>query len=343
MGLPATRHLLLITLLACVWSGAGVAEEAPLVVILKDGREVAGRLVREDENALILRTENGEERGIAKTRIEKVIRGAVLAPGMQPGQNAPLQAEAQKQQAAENRALLQELRDLGDSNRDKRRAAMARVGEFGNRAEPLLVGILHPKEKMPVELRLGSLRALASLGVLSPEGAKSVAWVALKDADFEVRREACRTIRALRDDRAVGYILQYTVSEDVPSQRAASWALREIDDLRSIAALVAAVPAPQATSSAPQTGPPQGEWRELPTGPYGGKMPIFMPQGQASSGTANVGNPATDALKLIAGKDLGSYPLAWHYWFRQKIGTLTSEDVEAEYQKRSMLDRMNSK
>jgi HEAT repeat protein len=346
MGCPLVRYLLLALLMAGTGVAVYAAEETPMVVLLKDGREVSGRLVREDDDSLILRAENGEERGIAKARIEKVIRGAVLVPNAQPaqpGQPGAEQAEALKKMAAENRVLLQELRDLGDPNRDKRRAAMGRVAELGPRAEPLLVGILHPKEKMPVELRLGALRALATLGVISADGAKSIAWVAMKDADFEVRREACRTIRILGDDRAVVYILQYAASEDVPSQRASAWALREIDDLRSIAALVSALPPPQATSSMPDTGPIQGQWRELPTGPYGQKMPVFMPQGQAAGGTANVGNPAADALKLIAGKDLGSHPMAWHYWFRQKIGTLTNADVEKEYEKRTMLDRMNAR
>mgnify|MGYP000501243260 CR=1 FL=1 len=332
--------------LAVLWVGMGAAraaEETPVVVLLKDGREVGGRLVREDDEALILRTENGEERGIAKVRIEKVIRGAAPVPAEKSAPVGLLQAEAQKRLAAENRAMLRELEALGDPSREKRRAALARAVELGRRAEPLLVGILHPKEKTPVELRLGALRALAAMKVLSAEGAKSVAWVAMKDADLEVRREACRTIRTLCDDRAVGYILQYAVSEDVPSQRAASWALREIDDLRSLAALVAALPPPQVGSATPQTDEPQGTWRELPVGPYGGKMPVFMPQGQATSGTADVGHPVADALKLIAGKDLGSHPMAWHYWFRQKIGSLTSADLEKEYRKRSLLDQMNAK
>jgi hypothetical protein len=330
------RYLLVATLLAGLWASGCAAEEPSVVVVLKDGREVSGRLIREDENTVSLRTENGEERGIAKVRIERIVRGAAQAPVASP------QADEQKQLLAENRALLQELKDLGDTNRDKRRAAMARVSELGKRAESLLLGMLHPKEKMTVEHRLGALRALTTIGVLSPDGAKSVAWVALKDPDFEVRREACRTIRTLSDERAVGFILQCSVSEDVPSQRAAGWALREIDDLRSIAALVAALPPPQVSSSAPNTDEPQGVWRDLPTGSYGGKMPVFMPQGQATSGTASVGHPAADALKLIAGKDLGSSPQAWQYWFRQKIGALTSADVEKEYERRSLRERMNA-
>jgi len=238
------------------------AEEAPVMVVLKDGRQIAGRLIGEDENALFLRTENGEERGIAKIRIERIVRGPVRAPEDKPGQSAT-QPDARKQLLAENRALLDELKDLGDSGRDKRRAAMDRVAELGKRVEPLLLGILHPKEKMPDELRLGALRGLATLGVLSPEGAQSLAWVAMKDPDFEVRREACRTIRVLNDERAISYLLKYLIGQHVPSQRAAAWALREIDDVRAVASLVAALPPPQATVAMPPTGPTQGEWREF--------------------------------------------------------------------------------
>lgn len=343
MGCLMVRYLLLAVLLSGSWTDVCAAEETPIVVLLKDGRSASGRLVREDDEVLILRTENGEERGIAKVRVEKVIRGTARVPEEQPAQTGSAQAEARKKQATENRAMLQELKDLGDPSREKRRAAMARVAELGSRAEPLLVGILHPKEKMPVELRLGALRALAAMKVLSAESAKSVAWVAMKDTNVEVRREACRTIRTLSDDRAVAYIMQYSVGEDAGSQRAASWALREIDDLRAIAALVAALPTPQVSSSAPQSDVPEGTWRELPIGPYGDKLPVFMPQGETATGTADVGHPVADALKRIAGKDLGSHPMVWHYWLRQKIGTLTSADVEKGYEKRSLLDRMNAK
>jgi len=51
---------------------------------------------------------------------------------------------------------------------------------------------------------------------------------------------------------------------------------------------------------------------------------------------------AADALKLVAGKDLGSSPFAWHHWFRQKIGTLTNADLERAYRNRTMRSRMNA-
>lgn len=321
-------------------SVANAAEEPLVIVILKDGRRLAGPLIREDADTVFLRTEDGEEHGIARTRVERVLRTSVPTPVAQPGPGAPAQTDERKRLLAENRALLEELRDLGDSRRDRRRAAMDRVAELGKRAEPLLLGMLHPKEQLPVDLRLGALRGLATLGVLSPEGAEAIAWVAMKDADFEVRREACRTIRTLNDERSIRYLLKYVVGQDVPTQRAAAWALREIDDVRAVASLVAALPPPQANVAMPPTGPEQGEWRELP-GPYGTKHPVYLPQGSAV-GSGPVGDPASDALKLIAGKDLGSHPLAWHHWFRQKIGTLTNAEIEEEYRKRTMRERMNA-
>lgn len=342
------RTLLPYLIGALVLGGLAVsaaAEEPPVLVVLKDGRQVAGPLIREDANTVFIRTEEGEERGIARTRIERVVRGTVRANAPQPQQSGltPEQQELRKQLLAENRALLEELKDLGDPRRDKRRAAMARVEELGKRAEPLLLGILHPKEKMSVDLRLGALRGLEALGVLSPEGAESLAWVAMKDTDFEVRREACRTIRKLGDERAISYLLKFVVGKHEPSRRLAAWALREIDDVRAVASLVAALPPPQAEVTMPTTGhSTQGEWRELPIGPYGGSYPIHMPKNQPMVGSGPVGHPASDALKLIAGKDLGSHPLAWLYWFRQKIGTMSREDARKHYRDRSLRSRMNA-
>ena len=348
------------------------AAEEKAVIVLKDGREIAGVIVREDANAVFLKAENGEERGIAKVRIEKIIRAGekradpsqpaavaatktpatppngappaanspnVTPPGPAPGA-PPLISEAKQRELAENRELFEELKGLGDPSREKRRAALARSRDLGFRAVPILTGILHPKEKMPVELRLGCLRALAELGPLDLQSAEGLAWIAMKDADPEVRREACRTIRRLKDDRAAEYILRYAVSEDRASQIVAALALRELNDDRAFATLAAAIPRPTVSGAAPND--PELQRVDVPTGPFGAKMPVFLARQDFAGSATNIATPPAEALKLIAGKDLGSLPFAWINWLREKAGLLSAKDREEDARSRTLRDRMGN-
>jgi hypothetical protein len=192
---------------------------------------------------------------------------------------------------------------------------------------------------MPPELRMGCLRALATMGPLDLQGAYAVAWVAMRDADLEVRREACRTIRRLHDDRAVEYLLRFVVSEDRGAQFVAAQALREVNDDRAFAALASAIPAPQITAAMPNDRATSVDKVELPVGPYGARMPIYLPT-QEVVGQATVSSPAADALRVIAGKDLGTYGFAWVGWLREKCGLYTARDRSWETNPRSVRDRM---
>jgi hypothetical protein len=331
------------------------AAEEKAVIVLKDGREIAGVVVREDANAVFLKAENGEERGIARARIEKIIRAgeqradpsqpaavaATKPPATPPNAAPPPISDAKQHELAENRELFEELKALGDPSREKRQGALARAKDLGFRAVPILTGSLHPKAKMPVELRLGCLRALAELGPLDLVSADGIAWIAMKDADPEVRREACRTIRRLKDDRAVEYILRYAVSEDRPSQIVAALALRELNDDRAFATLAAAIPRPTISGAMPHD-PLAPEQVDLPTGPYGAKLPVYLAKQDVAGSATNIATPPAEALKLIAGKDLGSLPFAWIAWLREKAGLLSAKDREEEARTRGLRDRMGN-
>jgi hypothetical protein len=318
------------------------------VIVLKDGREVAGRIVREDENAVFLKEENGEERGIARHRIARILRAGqpregspvtAVAPTPAPADTGTGLPDPKERERAEIRELLEQLRDLGHPQREKRAAAMERARALGFRAVPVLLGILHPREKMPAELRLGSLRALAELGPLDVQGAQAIAWVAMKDPDPEVRREACRTIRRLKDDRATEYLLRLAISEDRSAQILAAQALREINDDRAFATLAAAIPPPQVTAAMPNQQPSAVEKLELPVGPMGTTIPIYLPTQEVIGGATNITSPPAEALKIIAAKNLGGLTAVWINWLREKCGLYTARDRQDERDSRSVRDR----
>ncbi|MCW8133320.1 MAG: HEAT repeat domain-containing protein [Planctomycetota bacterium] len=345
----------MLTLLGLA-AGSARAAEGPDVVVLKDGRRVQGTIIREDENAVFLRVENGEERGIARLRIDKIIKGAGGA-GVQAAEKAPVGPapgpaaqqpvpepklnEPNNDLQAETNAIYQQLVDLGHSRKDKRKAAMDRAKELGFRALPILLAIFHPKQRTTPELRIGALRALVELAPLDQMGAETLGYVAMKDPDAEVRREACHAIKAMKETRSMNYLLIFSVSEDKRLQYQAAKALREIDDERAFSTLAMQIPQPEVQNANPDA---RGTTREieLPVGPLSTKTTVFLPEGPVAGTMTNISSPMADALKIISGKDLGNFQGVWVNWVLEKIGATSQKDRDEAYKKRSIKDRTGS-
>jgi len=314
------------------------AAETHDVVVLKDGRTVEGKIVREDESAIFMDVGGGEERGIAKVRIAEVKRAPKQAePKAGPGVPEPNAAEM----AHEDQKIYKDLEGLASPSKFVRKDAIELAKKLGLRAVPVLLGTLNPKNKVSVEMRIGALRALAELGPLDNQGAITVGWSAMKDPDFEVRREAIAAIHALKDDRSMEYMLKFAASDDAASRYAAARALRELNDDRAFAALASAIPAPQVTANVPDH--PQAIQRmDLPVGPGGSKMPVFLPQGEVQGVAEGVGSPMAEALKIISGKDLGSNGSVWLNWLNEKVGAFTRKELAEVYKNHSILNKMGS-
>lgn len=325
------------------------AAETGDMIVLNDGRKVEGKIVREDENAIFLKVENGEERGISKLRIKEIYRngarpgGANVVPAAEPKA-----AEALPEPKApgmdlneETRAIYDQLTDLGHSSKDKRKAAIERTKALGFKAMPVLQAIFHPGNKSTPDLRIGALRAMVELAPLDQTGAEVLGYVAMKDPDYEVRREACQAIRAMKDDRAINYILQFAIREDKQIQFPAARALRELNDDRVFATLAQIIPPVEVQNPNPDQ---KGRVREmnLPTGPLGASMPIYLPESSVAGTVTNIDSPPATALKIISGKELGNFQTVWINWVQEKIGAYTQKDREEAYRKRSMRDKMGS-
>jgi len=316
------------------------------IVVLQDGRKITGTIFREDEIAVFLKVEGGEERGIPKVRIAeiqrdaKVGKSAPLAGAPKPlaqvpkDGNAPLLPDPDIEKK-DNQEIMEKLADLGDSSRDKRKAALERAKELGFRAMPVLLSMFNPRRPQSADLRIGALRALAELGPLDQQGAETIGYTAMKDLDPEVRREAARAIRTLKDDRSVNYVLQFAAREDKQVQFQAARALREINDDRAFAMLAQVIPQVSVQGSAPPTREP-GREVMLPVGPMGSLAPVTLPEGSVSGVVANVNSPAADALRVISGKDLGGMQMVWLNWINEKIGATTQYEREQMVKKKSL-------
>jgi hypothetical protein len=335
------------------------AAEQPDIITLKSGEKVKGHVTREDEFAVFIKMENGEERGIAKARIELIQRfsaeplpiktGNGPAPAVPAG---PVNAGAKPDPKPENKVeaalspnagadnkVFDQIKDLGSPNLNDRQAAERRAKELGFKAVPVLLGLLNPKIKSDPELRVGAIRALVEHAPLDQQGAFTLGFIAMKDKDVEVRREAARSIKIMKEDRAIEYLIKFAMSEDKGIQWEAARALREVNSDRAFAALAAFIPGPTVEAQ-PTTGSSQGRMTELPVGPGGAKMPLFLPEGPVTGTASNISSPASDALKLIAGKDLGAFPSTWATWIREKTGLLTREEIKDAYRNRSIRDKM---
>lgn len=352
------RHAVLPLLLAAALGGgrAGAAE-ARDVVVLAGGERVEGKITQENDLVVFLIVGDGEQRGIARSRIKEIIRGGANPQPSVPKTDAAVRGEGAKPEAAaagpapdlgafppveeksETQKLYDELKDLGHTQRAKRAAALARAKELGFRAVPVLLQAFHPQAKAPPELRLGALRALVELGPLDKQGAQTLGWVVMKDTDFEVRREAAKAIRLLKDDRAIGYVLQWATNPDPRVQRQAALALREINDDRAFATLANAIPPPEANATPPSEG--DVKTREvLVPGPMGTRIPLTLVDRPVSGTVANTMSPPAEVLQMASGKKMGGLQGVWINWLNEKVGIWTKEERDEAFKNRSLMGRM---
>lgn len=329
------------------------AAEGQDVVILKDGRKKVGKIEKETASAVFLEIEPGEVLPIGKERIKKIVRSGEhntdpRAPqssriGRKVKEPDPLAAAVKAAQQGEAKRIYEALEDLGHSHRDRRKAALKRALDEGFRAVPILLAMFHPQQNASAELQIGALRALAQLGPLDNQAAQTLGWIAMKAKNREVHREACRTIRFLKEDRALQYVLQFSISKDRATQVAAARALREINDDRAFASLAVSIPQPTMNANVPESAT---DIREIPDMPLGGSLrgPLFLPSREVQGTAENIMSPQAETLTMIAGKKLGGLPAVWVNWINEKAGTWTRQEREDAYRDRkgSLINRMGS-
>lgn len=233
--------------------------------------------------------------------------------------------------------FLRELKDLGAPQLERRKAILEKIKQVDQTALQWLLAMLDPKQDTDEYTRVGICRALIEMAPLSEQAAQTLAFCAARDRYPEVRREACRSIRELQEDRAVRQLIQYSSSQDARLRYGAAAALREIDDNRVFETLVRAIPKPEVIANMGELKNTDPKY--LPIGPGGARLPIFLPKQDVAGTSGNIDSPAAELLKLIAGKDLGNNPMAWLNWYREKNGDITRTDRESLRERRSVLGR----
>ena len=231
------------------------------------------------------------------------------------------------------------LNGLGSSDLETRKATLERIKENKDEYLMVMLAMLSPTMKTDEWVRIGILRALMSMGPLSDEAARTLAYDSIHDPFPEAKREACRTIRYLQDDRALRDLLRYaTMEANAALRQASANSLHEIDDNRMYGALVSAVPQPEVISNISN---PTGldKPRMIPNG-VGGSLPVFTPSASVAGMASNIGSPIADFLKLIARKDMGNMPYGWLIWYREKIGDMGKDDRDAYHERRSAREKM---
>lgn len=177
------------------------------------------------------------------------------------------------------------------------------------------------------------------LGPLDKQGAQTLGWVVMKDTDFEVRREAAKAIRLLKDDRAIGYVLQWATNPDPRVQRQAALALREINDDRAFATLANAIPPPEANAAPPSEGDVKTREVMVP-GPMGTRIPLTLVDRPVSGTVANTMSPPAEVLQMASGKKMGGMQGVWINWLNEKVGIWTKEERDEAFKNRSLMGRM---
>ena len=323
-------------------------------VTLDDGVVLKGKVLKEENGSVYLQQKNGETSVIDKTRIRRmeIVGSPELVDGTKPLPSAPKEIGAligARNNSPKNldpawaKPRIAEMTELGSPELAKRKAALEKAKS--NKDEYLLVmlAMLHPKQKTDEFTRVGILRALLDMAPLSDEAAKTVAFSTCSDPYPEARREACRTIRYLQEDRALREITRFAFTEGNTSMKqAAAAALHEIDDNRIYGMMVSAVPSPSITAN---YGEGQGLEQPrfvIPTGPGGLRLPIWLPSQPITGVASEIGSPVTEFLKMLARKDMGNLPYAWQIWYREKVGELGKDDRDAYYEKRSLRSKANA-
>jgi len=334
---PHVTGRLLSTAVLCVLCALCGRSAAEDTITLTDGKTVKGQITKEDNDHVYIE-KDGEARAILRTRITRIERVSVKTVPAVTEIKEPVSKLGEKDISI----LYNELKDIGASDPLKRNAALAIARQKKDDATPVLLAMLNPKMPTDEWTHISVFRALADLAPLPDQAVQTLAWCAVFDPYPEARREACNTIRRLQDDRAIRQLLNYGLSENPKQKFAAAIALHEIDDNRILAALVRAIPMPSVNANLGEQGTISTPTVNLPVGPGGTRMPIFLPQGSISGIANDVSSPASDLLKLISGKDIGNMPFSWANWYREKNGEISADDRDAYKHNRSARDRMNA-
>ena len=320
-------------------SAALLAEDT---ITLVDGKVVKGTITKDEGDTIVIRNKDGESRAIAKSRISKIERVTVKAATAKGAALVETKEQVAKISEKEVSALYNELKDIGSSDPLKHKASLDAAKQKKAEATPVLLAMVNPKTPTDEWTHISVFRALADLAPLPDQAVQTLAWCAVFDAYPEARREACVTIRRLQDDRAIRMLMQYGTSENPKQRQAAAVALHEIDDNRVLAALIRAIPMPSVNANLGEQGRVQTPAYNLPVGPGGTSLPVFLPQGEVSGVATDISSPASELLKLIAGKDIGNMPFSWANWYREKTGEISADDRDAYKHNRSARDRMNA-
>jgi len=205
-------------------------------VELKDGGKLSGSITKEDKDTVFIREANGEEHGIERRDIAKVVRDGKLEE--LAGLKNPATAEKQKPVVVDaspqftTATQIDTVNGLGSPVLSERKAALDEVKQAGASIVPVMLGMLDPRQKTPEYTRIGILRALTEMAPLDDAASKTLAFDAVYDPYPEARREACRTIKLLQDDLSVSEIARYVSSADTNVRSLAGYAVRELDDNR---------------------------------------------------------------------------------------------------------------
>jgi hypothetical protein len=357
---------LIVLLAACAASGVRAGEDT---ITLTNGRTYVGEITGDDAQTVTLKEKSGEQRAILKARIAKIVRTGdadnppkpiefkglrVATPGEQPppqqpqtpNVRPPLPGQAARApetlRVHSNDETLALVKDLGAPQPQRRQAAAEKIlRDKRNEALPLMLAMLHPKQPTDEYTRIGILRTLADCTPLSVQAAETIGYVAMNDPYPEVRREACATIRKTGDDRSLREIMKSANTEHNGTRKALAAVIHEIDDERMLLALIGALPQPQVSANFSE---PQGLDRpayNLPVGPGGVSIPIFLPQGDVAGVASDLETPALHILRDVAGKNMGNLSGGWMNWYREKTGEIGVDDRNDQYERRSMRDRMN--
>lgn len=324
------------------------------VITLNDGEVRKGKVLQEEKDTIYIAAPDGEITVIPKSNIKKMeIAGVAKIPeAKKPADNGAIEPKEPVIGQRETRKALDpewakpriaDLTGLGAPELAKRKVALETVKSKPDEYIPVMLAMLHPKQKTDEYTRIGILRALMEFAPLPDDAAQTLAYSACNDPYAEARREACRTIKYLQEDRALRELGRYAFQEgNAGLKQAAAIALHEIDDNRIYGQIVGGIPQPQVVANYGEgTGIEKPKYN-IPAGPGGLRIPIWLPSQPVTGMASDIGGPLTDFLKLLARKDLGNLPYAWIIWYREKVGEIGKEDRDAYNEKRSLRGRSNA-
>jgi hypothetical protein len=331
--------LLAVMLVAGAWAGRGRAADS---VTLNDGRTIEGTIEKEDADTVWIKLANGDQRAVAKVRIDKIYRSGQgeVAAGKPPEKGGEKRSRQPKDDGAKTSgAQVAVIKDLAAFDPEKRKAALEKIKSDADVFLPVMLAMLHPKQPTDEVTRVRILRAMSELQ-LNEQAGKTLAYVCTHDPYAEARREACATIRQAALDDAMRELSRYAASEEAATRYATATAMREIDDPRVLRALAASIPQPTVNANNAEPSGLDKPKYVLPTGPGGLNMPIYLPTQEVSGVATDIDSPGAQMLKLIARKNLGNLPHTWSNWFREKYGEITSSERDEYRDKRSVRSRL---